>query len=190
VLRGKLTGLRAPTDTDIEVFETELLTDVESRIRATGRPWLPVAPGAADSPYRQPQDRDTVVRFSVVELATGDLAGESVMSGIDLHNRRAEIGLVLRPAFRGRRLGTDVVRVLCHYGFAIRGLHRLQITTLADNHAMIAAAVRAGFVPEGTTRDAAWIDGGFADGVTLSLLSGEWPPAAGTAANPSSALRD
>ena len=173
MLRGELTGLRAPADTDIEVFETELLTDVETRIRAIGRPWLPVAPGAADSPYRQPQDRDTVVRFSVVELATGDLVGESVMSGIDLHNRRAEIGLVPRPAFRGRHLGTDVVRVLCHYGFVIRGLHRLQITTLADNHAMIAAAVRVGFVPEGTTRDAAWIDGGFADGVTLSLLSGE-----------------
>ena len=178
MLRGELTGLRAHTDNDIEVFETELLTDVETRIRATGRPWLPVAPGAADSPYRQAEDRNAVVRFSVVELATGDLAGEAVMSGIDLHNRHAEIGLVLRPAFRGRHLGTDVVRVLCHYGFAIRGLHRLQITTLADNRAMIAAAVRAGFVLEGTTRDAAWIDGAFADGVTFSLLSGEWSPAA------------
>ncbi len=39
-------------------------------------------------------------------------------------------------------------------------------------------------------RDAAWIDGGFADGVTLSLLSGEWSPAASAAANPSSAVRD
>ena len=177
MLRGELTGLRAHTDSDIEIFETELLTDVETRIRATGRPWLPVAPGAADSPYRQAQDREAVVRFSVVELATGDLAGEAVISGIDLHNRHAEIGLVLRRAFRGRHLGTDVVRVLCHYGFAVRGLHRLQITTLADNQAMITAAVRAGFVLEGTTRDAAWIDGGFADGVTLSLLSGEWSPA-------------
>jgi RimJ/RimL family protein N-acetyltransferase len=46
-----------------------------------------------------------------------------------------------------------------------------------DNHAMIAAAVRAGFVLEGTSRDAAWLDGGFADGVTLSQLSGEWSPA-------------
>jgi RimJ/RimL family protein N-acetyltransferase len=175
VLRGELTGLRAPTDHDIEVFETELLADVETRIRATGRPWLPVAPGAADSPYRQAED-PKAIRFAVTELATGDLAGEAVMSGIDLHNRHAEIGLVLRPAFRGRHLGTDVVRVLCHYGFAIRGLHRLQITTLADNHAMIAAAVRAGFVLEGTARDEAWINGAFADGVTLSLLSGEWPP--------------
>ena len=177
MLHGELTGLRALTGSDIEVFETQLLADVETRVRATGRPWLPVAPGASDSPYRQAQDRDAVVRFAVVELATGDLAGEAQMSGIDLHNRHAEIGLVLRPACRGRRLGTDVVRVLCHYGFAIRGLHRLQITTLADNHAMIAAAIRAGFVLEGTTRDAAWIDGGFADGVTLSLLWGEWPPA-------------
>ena len=53
VLRGELAGLRAQTDSDIEVFETELLTDVDTRTRATGRPWLPVAPGAADSPYRQ-----------------------------------------------------------------------------------------------------------------------------------------
>jgi RimJ/RimL family protein N-acetyltransferase len=174
VLRGELTGLRAPTDRDIEVFETELLTDVETRIRATGRPWRPVAPGAPDSPYRQAEDRSAVVRFSVIELATGELAGEAVMSGIDLHNRHAEIGLVLRPAFRGRHLGTDVVRVLCHYGFAIRGLHRLRITTLADNHAMIAAAVRVGFVLEGTARETAWIDGAFADGVTLSLLFPEW----------------
>jgi RimJ/RimL family protein N-acetyltransferase len=177
VLCGELTGLRAQTDRDIEVFETELLADVDTRARATGRPWLPVAPGAADSPYRQAQDRDAVVRFSVVELATGDLAGEAVMSGIDLHNRHAEIGLVLRAAFRGRHLGTDVVRVLCHYGLAVRGLHRLEIKTLADNHAMIAAAVRAGFALEGTARDVAWVDGAFADGVTLSLLSGEWSPA-------------
>jgi RimJ/RimL family protein N-acetyltransferase len=176
VLRGELTGLRAPTDSDIEVFETELLTDVETRIRATGRPWLPVAPGAADSPYRKAED-PSAIRFSIIDLATGELAGEAVMTGIDLHNRHAEIGLVLRPAFRGRHLGTDVVRVLCHYGFSVRGLHRIQITTLADNHAMIAAAVRTGFVLEGTSRDAAWVDGGFADGVTLSQLSGEWSPA-------------
>jgi RimJ/RimL family protein N-acetyltransferase len=172
VLRGELTGLRAPTDHDIEVFETELLTEVETRIRATGRPWLPVAPGAADSPYRIAVD-PTAIRFAVIELATGELAGEAVMSGIDLHNRHAEIGLVLRAPFRGKHLGTDVVRVLCHYGFTIRGLHRIQITTLADNHPMIAAATRVGFVLEGTHRDTAWINGAFADGVTLSLLSGE-----------------
>jgi RimJ/RimL family protein N-acetyltransferase len=174
VLRGELTGLRALTDADLDIVETELHNDVETRIRATGQPWVPITPGAADSPYRKIEDRATLVRFAVVELATGDLAGEAVMSGLDLHNRHAEIGLVLRSACRGRHLGTDVVRVLCHYGFSVRGLHRIQITTLADNHAMIAAAVRAGFVTEGTMRETAWLDGGFADGVMLSQLASEW----------------
>jgi RimJ/RimL family protein N-acetyltransferase len=90
---------------------------------------------------------------------------------------------VLRGELTGLRAHTDrdievleTELVLCRYGFAIRGLHRLQISTLADNHAMIAAAVRVGFRTEGTTRDAAWIDGAFADGVILSLLFPEWSP--------------
>jgi Acetyltransferase (GNAT) domain len=64
----------------------------------------------------------------------------------------------LLPAFRGRGPGTDAVRVLCHYGFAIRGLHRLQAETLAGNDAMIQAASRAGFAREGTLRHSAWVN--------------------------------
>jgi RimJ/RimL family protein N-acetyltransferase len=71
-------------------------------------------------------------------------------------------------------LGTDVVRVLCRSGFAIRGLHRLQAETLADNVAMIQAASRAGFRREGTLRRSAWVNGDFADEVILGLLATEW----------------
>jgi len=173
-------GLRAQQDSDVEVFETELLNDVETRMRSDSRPWRPVAPGSADSPYRGPGPRDghgEAVTFSAVELATGELIGNALLWGIDPHNRNAHIGISLRSAFRGRHLGTDVVRVLCRYGFAVRGLHRLQVDTLADNDAMIGAATRAGFVLEGTLRQAAWVDGSFADEVILSLLATEWPPA-------------
>jgi RimJ/RimL family protein N-acetyltransferase len=54
----------------------------------------------------------------VVELATGELAGHAELWGMDLHNRNAHLGLALRPAFRGKHLGTDTVRVLCRYGAA------------------------------------------------------------------------
>jgi RimJ/RimL family protein N-acetyltransferase len=63
--------------------------------------------------------------------------------------------------------------VLCHYGFAVRGLHRLQVDTLADNTAMIRAANQAGFVLEGTLRRAAWVNGEFLDEVILGLLAPE-----------------
>ena len=182
MLRGDLIGLRAQLDSDIEVFETELLTDVETWVRSDNRPWRPVAPGSAESPYRGSagaSGHGEDVKFSVVELATGSLAGEAILWAIDLHNRSAHLGLSLLPPFRGKHLGTDVVRVLCRYGFGVRGLHRLQIETLADNHAMIGAAVRAGFAAEGTLRGAAWVDGIFMDEVILGQLAAEWQPAKG-----------
>jgi RimJ/RimL family protein N-acetyltransferase len=84
------------------------------------------------------------------------------------------IGAALRPSFRGKGLGTDIVRVLCHYGFAVLGLHSVRLGTLADNHGMIKAAERAGFTREGVVREVAWIMGAWADGVTYGLLASEW----------------
>ncbi len=68
----------------------------------------------------------------------------------------------------------NVVRALCVYGFTVRGLHRLQIETLASNAAMLKAAERAGFVREGTLRQAAWVTGEFVDEVILGLLAADW----------------
>jgi len=177
MLRGERAGLRAREDDDIAILDAELHDDVLTRVRADSRPWRPVPPGSAASGYRVTGDREDVARFSVVELDSGELAGEAILWAIDLHNRTAHVGLSLRPAFRGRGLGSDDVRVLCRYGFAILGLHRLQIDTLADNDAMIAVAARAGFSAEGTLRGAAWVDGEFLDEVILGQLASEWKQA-------------
>jgi RimJ/RimL family protein N-acetyltransferase len=64
--------------------------------------------------------------------------------------------------------------VLCEYGFRVRGLRRLQVDTLADNEAMIKAAVAVGFTVEGTLRQAAWVYGDILDEVVLGLLADEW----------------
>ena len=170
VLGGEKVFLRARQEADVAVLQAELYDDVATRLRADTRPWVPLSLAAA-SPYRVDKSTDDVAFFSVVEIESGDLAGEALLWGIDLHNRLAHIGVSLRPGFRGRGLGTDVLRVLCRYGFGIRGLHRLQLETLADNHGMIEAAKRAGFDHEGTLRLAAWVDGGYMDEVVLGRLT-------------------
>lgn len=174
MLRGDKIGLRARHETDVPVLQSELYDDVATRSKADSRPWRPIAPGSTASPYTVSDPTDDAACFSVVQLADDELAGEALLWGIDLHNRTAHIGISLRPAFRGRGLGTDVLRVLCHYGLVVRGLHRLQVETLADNAAMIRAAAQSGFVPEGTLRRAAWVNGDFADEVVLGLLATEW----------------
>ena len=174
MLRGEVVALRARQDSDIPILETELHDDVVTYSRGDNRPWRPLPPGSDSSPYRIRDPHADPPVFSVVELASNELAGDAMLWGLDPHNRSAHLGVALRPAFRGRGLGTDVVRVLCRYGFETRGLHRLQVETLADNEAMIRAATQGGFAREALLRQAAWVNGGFEDEVILGQLDSEW----------------
>ncbi|RKT19827.1 RimJ/RimL family protein N-acetyltransferase [Streptomyces sp. 1114.5] len=174
MLHGAQITLRARQEADLPVFQAELYDDVATRSRADNRPWRPVPPGSAQSPYAVTGPSDESACFSVVVTASGELAGEALLWGIDTHNRNAHLGIALRPGHRGRGLATDVLRVLCHYGFPVLGLRRLQLETLADNTPMLRAAAAAGFTVEGTLRRSAWVCGEFADQVVLGLLAEEW----------------
>jgi RimJ/RimL family protein N-acetyltransferase len=173
MLRGERIGLRARQEADVAILHTELYDDVATANRAFPVPWRPLLPGV-EPPFAIEAPSDAFARFSVVELATDELIGHAALWGIDLHHRLAHIGLGLRPAVRGRGFAVDVVRTLCHYGFTVHGLHRIQVDTLADNHPMIRAAARCGFVHEGTTRCSGWVDGRFVDEVILGMLDHEW----------------
>ncbi|MFG3053405.1 GNAT family N-acetyltransferase [Kitasatospora sp. NPDC048239] len=173
MLQTERVALRARHDEDIPVLQAELYNDIATRSRADTRPWLPIPPGAP-SPYAVADAPADVAFFSVVDTASGELAGEALLWGVDTHNRTAHLGLALRPAFRGRGLAGEALTVLCRYGFTVRGLNRLQVDTLADNLAMVAAARRAGFALEGTLRRSAWVCGAFEDEVVLGLLAEEW----------------
>ena len=173
MLRGEQIGLRARQEADVAVLHAELYNDVGTANRAMAVPWRPLLPDVTP-PFAVDAPSDAIARFSVVELATDELIGHAMLFGIDLHHRLAHIGVALRPAVRGRGLALDVVRTLCEYGFTVHGLHRIQVDTLADNHPMIRAAARCGFVHEGTTRSSAWVEGGFVDEVVMGMLDHEW----------------
>ncbi|MDC0766106.1 GNAT family N-acetyltransferase [Streptomyces sp. HD] len=176
MLKGNKVGLRARHEDDIPVLRTELYDDVVNGSRAEGGPWRPITPGSKDPRLVVDDSVQGSVPFSVVELDGGTLIGTATLWGIDNHNRCAHIGLGLLPAARGKGYGTDVVATLCHYGFVVRGLQRLQIETLADNFAMLRSAEHNGFVREGVLRSSAWVLGEFLDEVLLGLLAQDWKP--------------
>ncbi|MEV8097243.1 GNAT family protein [Kitasatospora sp. NPDC085879] len=176
MLKGSKIGLRARHEEDIPVLRAELYDDVVNSSRAEGGPWRPITPGSKDPRLVVDDKEQGSVQFSVVELEGGTLVGTAVLWGIDNHNRSAHIGLGLLPSSRGKGYGTDVVAVLCHYGFVVRGLQRLQIETLSDNAGMLGSAERNGFVREGVLRSSAWVLGEFLDEVLLGLLAEDWKP--------------
>jgi RimJ/RimL family protein N-acetyltransferase len=162
MLKGDKIGLRARHEDGIPVLRTELYDDVVNASRAEGGPWRPITPGSKDPRLVVDDKEQGHVPFSVVELDGGTLIGTATLWGIDNHNRFAHIGLGLLPSSRGKGYGTDVVAVLCRYGFVVRGLQRLQIETLSDSAAML--------------RSSAWVMGEFLDEVLLGLLVQDWKP--------------
>ncbi|MGE5286967.1 MAG: GNAT family N-acetyltransferase [Micromonosporaceae bacterium] len=182
MLRGQKVVLRARTRADMEVLYTEILGDPVVGMRVSGDPWVPVRVEKRLAAFdgEPPENSDvTTVSFAVDTVGDDqdkpmELAGFATLWGIDTHNRRAHLGMSLRPAARGKRLASDVVRVLCHYAFGIRGLNRVQVDTLADNIPMRRAAESAGFVEEGVLRSNAWVDGAFEDEVVLSMIAADW----------------
>ena len=74
MLSGERVGLRAREQADVAVLHSELYEDVAGRSQADTRAWrpIPIGPG---SPYAVREPSDQTAEFSVVELATGELAG-------------------------------------------------------------------------------------------------------------------
>ena len=57
----------------------ELYEDIPTRVQADSRPWRPIPAGSPASPYAVSEPGDDLACFSVVELDSGELAGEALL---------------------------------------------------------------------------------------------------------------
>jgi RimJ/RimL family protein N-acetyltransferase len=181
MLHGRLVTLRERRRSDLEIVHRELRSDVVTASLVDVTPWRPVSLARLEADFdrslSEPPD-PAAVPFTVQERGedTGPPVGVCLLWGIDLHNGTAHLGLQVVPSQRGRGFGGDIVRVLCHYAFVVRGLHRVGLETLASNAPMRAAALRAGFVEEGRAREMAYVLGERVDEVSYGLLRRDWRP--------------
>jgi len=113
-------------------------------------------------------------RFTVEAIADAAVIGTCSLWGLDAFNQFGHLGISLLPAARARGYGREVVRLLCHYGFRFRNLHRIELETLATNAAMRKLAESCGFVLEGLQREQAYDGDGFSDIALYGLLRREW----------------
>lgn len=90
--------------------------------------------------------------------------------------RHAGIDIALHPAWHGREVEPEAIRILIlvRWQFEVRGHHRLTIDPAADNAAAIRSYAKVGFRPVGRMRqyerDA---DGTWHDGLLMDLLRDE-----------------
>lgn len=173
MLAGNRVILRARRNTDLPILHAGLYDDVPTRLLVSGEPWRPVQ--LEHSPFHPSRDERTDV-FTVTDASGDTPLGAASLWGVDNHNRLGHLGMSLLPQHRGHGYAGEVIQLLCRYGFQLRGLHRLQLETLADNTPMIKTAATAGFTREGLLRRSAWLAGQFVDEVIYGLLADEWQP--------------
>lgn len=165
--------LRAPTPDDTGFLQS-LWDDVDTWVLAQARPYVPESQARKARRLNAALDGSDPSTLWLVVEAESQAVGVAGLSQIDLHNRRAEVAVTLRPQARGRGHGRDALAVLCDYAFTLRGLHRLETETLGTNVAMQRVAEAVGFVREGVRRARDWQPSGWCDIVVYGLLVDEW----------------
>jgi RimJ/RimL family protein N-acetyltransferase len=106
------------------------------------------------------------------------LAGDGVVGAARLAQRSAHsriislLTVMLDPAVRGQGLGVAAVRALAERAFA-DGWHRIEAEVYGFNEAARRTFAAAGFVHEGTRRQAYDRHGRWNDGVLFALLAHE-----------------
>jgi len=120
-------------------------------------------------------DYDKVLPIlAVVEAEGGDRVVASAtlgFSGME-HNRHvATFGVTVRDEYQNRGLGTALTRFMVDIARA-KGLRRVALEVVADNHRAITVYERCGFIVEGRLRMGHWnyIRGGFYDHLVMGLL--------------------
>jgi len=115
--------------------------------------------------------RTDLVIFVIEEMANNKAIGTCQLLNINWRHRSAELQIRIGDElFRSKGYGTEAVKLLCRFGFADLNLHRIYLHVFDTNSRAIRAYEKAGFVREGSLKDAAFIDGKWLDVAVMGLI--------------------
>jgi RimJ/RimL family protein N-acetyltransferase len=92
------------------------------------------------------------VSLTLVEVGEDTCVGQIDVHRVDWEHARAELGVWVAPAHRGRSLGRRALVLAGPWLLIEAGLERVELQTQTDNQAMLSAARAAGFQFEGVLR--------------------------------------
>jgi RimJ/RimL family protein N-acetyltransferase len=112
--------------------------------------------------------------LAIVDRANGSCVGEAVLNEWSPGNRSCNFRILMTAAGRDRGLGSEAVRLTVGYGFERLGLNRISLSVFDHNPRGRRAYEKAGFVLEGTRREALRFGDVWIDDHDMAILSSEW----------------
>lgn len=158
-------GLYAAAFTDDREDRFRWLYDAVPSSREGFQPWLEMAQSSTDPFY-----------FTVIDKATGTIAGRQSFMRIDQANGAIEIGNILwNPPVARTPAATEALFLFARHAFDDLGYRRFEWKCNADNAPSRRAALRFGFSFEGVFRQHLIVKGKNRDTAWFSIIDKEWP---------------
>jgi RimJ/RimL family protein N-acetyltransferase len=174
-LRGELVVLR-PIRADDASAMWEMLNDAEGR-RMTGATTA-FTREQVDKWCATAAKREGRLDLAITTAGADEFLGEIALHDIDRVGANANLRLIMRPAHRGRGLGTEAIPLVLAYAFGAPpdglGLHRVSLDVLSINPRARILYESLGFVAEGRLRES-HRDGEFwCDSIVMAILEDDY----------------
>ena len=140
--------------------------------------YLPMSLRDEEQWFEQMAQRDQAEKPMAIEARDGEgwkLIGNCGVFNIEWTNRSAELGIAIgEKSFWNQGYGTETMKLLLQHGFETLNLNRIYLRVYSTNPRAIRSYEKAGFVLEGTLREAAYRHGNYANVHIMSVLRSEW----------------
>jgi diamine N-acetyltransferase len=178
MIYGQRIRLRALEREDLPLF-VQWFNDPE--VHAGIAVFLPMSQGEEERWFEQMLESPAPEHPLMIEVKSDvgwKAIGDCGFHKIDWRNRSAEIGIVIgEKSFWNQGYGTESVGLLLSHGFNSLNLNRIFLRVFATNPRAIRSYEKAGFVHEGSFRQAEFRNGSYVDVLFMSVLRSEWQKA-------------
>ncbi|MGO1460591.1 MAG: GNAT family N-acetyltransferase [Flaviflexus sp.] len=179
-ITGSLVQLRPFTEVDIERMGP-ILADPEL-IKLTGsantteeiKKAVPALDERTLEWYRTREEQTDRLDLAIIDLSNDQCVGEAVLNAWSPADRSCNYRILIGPEGRGRGFGSEATSLVIDYAFENTNLNRISLDVLAFNPRARRAYEKAGFLYEGTSREAFRFDGEYIDDVLMAILRSDW----------------
>jgi RimJ/RimL family protein N-acetyltransferase len=120
-------------------------------------------------------NRADTILLTVCEKESGNAVGQTAFVRIDPFSRAAVFYLALYDSsVWNKGYGSQVTRLMIQYAFHTLNLNRIQLHVAVENTYAVKAYQNAGFIIEGTLRQAMFHNGKFADFYVMGILKEDY----------------
>jgi RimJ/RimL family protein N-acetyltransferase len=175
VISGKRVRLRAVERSDLPKFHGWLN---DSEVTQGLAMFLPLSMGDEEKWFDRVMQGEPEQRALAIDVKDGQawkLIGNAGLFNLEWNNRSAEFGIFIGDkSCWDKGHGTEALELILRHGFHTLNLHRIFLRVYASNARARRSYEKAGFVLEGTMREAVFRDGKYGDVHIMSVLRSEW----------------